>query len=478
MAIKVLADNWGHDDSVRRRFLEEGRFLRRVESEHVVQVHDVGELDDGRPFLVLTYADRGTLADRLKKDPLPLPEAVDVVVQVGRGLQALHRRGLLHRDVKPANVLFRSTDEGERAVLSDLGLGKSLDEVSRITMPGGTPSYVAPEQAMGERLDQRADQYSLGAVAYAALTGRSPHQIDGLGAAGRVAAPPPPSSLGFEVPEQIDAAIVRALDPDREKRWPDVQSFSRELVGALDETTHSFVPTAVPIRETVVVGSSADDGERTALSDANQPTVMKPATEQSEETAAPDSATEPVAEPTVAPKRRRGRWVIAAVLVLVLGGGAGFGAQRYLAAREIVPLAYGGIKLEIPRGWAKSVADAQWTPPGSSKSYPALRVSEDSSWSTRSPGVFVGMTDAKDAGLSVGSGTSFGCATDEQVKSSQIDGSAVTERFSVGCDGGHSMLLQRVVDTGTIGSMLVQVLVPADDRDRALEIADSVSFTG
>src|SRR5215211_3059840 len=79
VAIKVLADNWGHDDSVRRRFLEEGRFLRRVESEHVVQVHDVGELEDGRPFLVLTYADRGTLADRLKEGPLELPEAVDVV---------------------------------------------------------------------------------------------------------------------------------------------------------------------------------------------------------------------------------------------------------------------------------------------------------------------------------------------------------------------------------------------------------------
>src|SRR4051794_16260191 len=244
VAIKVLADNWGHDDSVRRRFLEEGRFLRRVESEHVVQVHDVGELEDGRPFLVLTYADRGTLADRLKKKPLPLAEAVDVVVQVGRGLQALHRRGLLHRDVKPANVLFRSTDDGERAVLSDLGLGKALDEVSRITMPGGTPSYVAPEQALGERLDQRADQYSLGAVAYAALTGRSPHQLAGLGAAGRVAAPPPPSSLGFAVPDNIDAVIVRALDPDREQRWPDVASFTRELVGALDETTHNFVPGA------------------------------------------------------------------------------------------------------------------------------------------------------------------------------------------------------------------------------------------
>ncbi|WP_406050204.1 serine/threonine-protein kinase [Kribbella sp. NBC_00889] len=480
VAIKVLADNWGHDDSVRRRFLEEGRFLRRVESEHVVQVHDVGELDDGRPFLVLTYADRGTLADRLKKAPLPLAEAVDVVVQVGRGLQALHRRGLLHRDVKPANVLFRSTDEGERAVLSDLGLGKSLDEVSRITMPGGTPSYVAPEQAMGERLDQRADQYSLGAVAYAALTGRSPHQLDGLGAAGRVAAPPPPSSLGFELPEQVDAAIVRALDPDPEKRWPDVQSFTRELVGGLDETTHGFVPASYGIRDTSVVDSPADDSETTALSDANQPTIVKPAPEEPEETAPAVASVEPATEPAAAPKRRRrrGRWVLAAVLALIVGGGVGFGAQRYLSAREVVPLSYSWVNLEMPKGWAKSVADADWQPPGTTNSYPALRVSQDPSWSTRSPGVFIGMTDAQVTRLSVGSGKSFGCVADEEITTSTVNGSAVTERFSTGCGEGSSMLLQRVVDTGTTGSMLVQVLVPADGRDQALEIAHSVSFTG
>ncbi|WP_460658504.1 serine/threonine-protein kinase [Kribbella italica] len=316
VAVKVLAENWAHDDAVRRRFLEEGRFLRRVESEHVVQVHDVGELEDGRPFLVLTYADRGTLADRLKKEPLAPANAVGVVVQVGRGLQALHRRGLLHRDVKPANVLFRSADEGERAVLSDLGLGKSLDEVSRITMPGGTPSYVAPEQAMGERLDERADQYSLGAVAYAALTGRSPHQVDGLGAAGRVHAPAPPSSLGFDVPDKIDVAIVRALDPDRANRWPDVASFTRELVGALDETTHGFLPSSVAglTTESIAVSGAdapterpsseaptqlraaealttpvrvGDDPEPTAPSDENAPTLLKPeqaAAERSPET--------------------------------------------------------------------------------------------------------------------------------------------------------------------------------------------------
>jgi serine/threonine protein kinase len=299
VAVKVLADNWAHDETVRRRFLEEGRFLRRVESEHVVQVHDVGELEDGRPFLVLTYADRGTLADRLKQAPLGPEEAVGVIVQVGRGLQALHRRGLLHRDVKPANVLFRSTDDGERAVLSDLGLGKSLDEVSRITMPGGTPSYVAPEQAMGERLDERADQYSLGAVAYAALTGRSPHQVDGLGAAGRVEAPEPPSSLGVAVPDRIDEAIVRALEPNREKRWPDVETFTRELVGGLNETTRDFIPVAVASEQTV-------QGDRATVTVAAETVVADKAP----------------------PRKRRRRWVIAAILLWLVSAAAGFAAQR------------------------------------------------------------------------------------------------------------------------------------------------------
>jgi serine/threonine protein kinase len=462
VAIKVLADNWAHDDSVRHRFLEEGRFLRRVESEHVVQVHDVGELEDGRPFLVLTYADRGTLADRLKQEPLPLAEAVNVVVQVGRGLQALHRRGLLHRDVKPANVLFRSTDEGERAVLSDLGLGKSLDEVSRITMPGGTPSYVAPEQAMGERLDPRADQYSLGAVAYAALTGRSPHQVDGLGAASRVEVAPPPSSLGFDLPDAIDAAIVRALDPDREKRWPDVQTFTKELVGALNETTQDFLPAAFAVRETI-----SEDGEKTALSDANQPTILR----------AEPLSVEP--EPTPPPKRRRGRWAVAAVLALILSGGGGYATQRYLAAQEVTTFAYSGISVELPRGWGTSVADSTWQPPGSANSYDALRISRDG-WPATTAGVFVGTTDSRIAKLAIGKGTDLGCQEDGDVTAvPSTGGTKVTQRYSHKCGSdGSSTLLQRVVDTGTTNSRLIQVLVPGYDDARAAKIADSVQIDG
>ena len=496
VAVKVLADNWAHDDAVRRRFLEEGRFLRRVESEHVVQVHDVGELEDGRPFLVLTYADRGTLADRLKKEPLALEVAIGVIVQVGRGLQALHRRGLLHRDVKPANVLFRSTDDGERAVLSDLGLGKSLDEVSRITMPGGTPSFVAPEQAMGERLDQRADLYALGAVAYAALTGRSPHQVDGLGAAGRVAAPPPPSSLGFAVPDRVDAAIVRALDPDREKRWADVESFSRELVGALDETTHNFVPAEVataPTRAAVTEPVAQVDSPTV---NAEPPTVVTLTAPPGDGTVAAEPETvvvelssagsDPVgaaeAESPVEEKRprRRGRWVVAAVLALIIGAGAGFGVQRYLEPKLDVDVKKGGFTLRIPRGWAGSIAESTWLPPGSPVDRPALRVSKDEGWNSPgmgTPGVFVGLM-SRDGELAkkLPGGERYGCSSTEPVTESARAGLTVLDQYSTGCANG-STLLQRVAQTGVADAVLIQVQVPASDRDRALEVADSVSYS-
>src|SRR3712207_5938503 len=98
VAIKVLADNWTEDHQIRRRFLEEGRYLRRVESPHVVTVYDAGELEDGRPYLVMSYADKGTLADRLQDGTLSVTQAMEVVRQVGAGLQALHDRGILHRD--------------------------------------------------------------------------------------------------------------------------------------------------------------------------------------------------------------------------------------------------------------------------------------------------------------------------------------------------------------------------------------------
>ena len=233
VAIKVLAENWTGDLHIRQRFVEEGRFLRKVESPHVVSVYDAGELADDRPYLVMAYADQGTLADRLELGPLEPGQALTVITQVGQGLTALHDRGVLHRDVKPANVLFRTIENGRGAhvvaMVGDLGLGKAMDMSSRLTMVGGTPTYVAPEQALGEALDPRADQFSLAALSYFLLAGRQPFDHKSLAAA-EDPAPPPPMGIGNEQAEEV---VRRALSKDRADRFDDVESFTSALTEAL-----------------------------------------------------------------------------------------------------------------------------------------------------------------------------------------------------------------------------------------------------
>ena len=137
VAVKVLADNWTEDNHVRTRFVEEGRYLRRVESPHVVTVYDAGELDDGRPYLVMTYADQGTLADRLETGGLEVAEAAEVIRQIGAGLQALHDRGILHRDVKPANVLFRTIGDGAAGPTASARCSATSAWARRSTCPRG-----------------------------------------------------------------------------------------------------------------------------------------------------------------------------------------------------------------------------------------------------------------------------------------------------------------------------------------------------
>ena len=309
VAIKVLADNWAGDHHIRQRFLEEGRFLRKVESPHVVTVYDAGELEDERPYLVMAYADQGTLADLVELSPLSRSQALSVIMQVGRGLTALHDRGVLHRDVKPANVLFRTVENGRGAhivaMLGDLGLGKAMDMSSRLTMAGGTPSYVAPEQALGEGLDARADQFSLAALSYHLLTGRQPYAHASLAAAENPA-PPPPMEIDNPAVEEV---VLRGLAKDREDRFPDVAAFTAALAEAVGE----------PVDETPAAWIPADpDLTRAAAS-----------------TEATGLASDPPPPSSRGRRLRRWSWVAAAVLALLAGDGrrVGAGAARRIGAR-------------------------------------------------------------------------------------------------------------------------------------------------
>ncbi|MBL7260831.1 serine/threonine-protein kinase [Paractinoplanes lichenicola] len=219
VAIKVLADNWAHHPDVRARFEQEAQVLRRADSERLVRVLDIGELPDGRPYLVMTYADGGTLAERIEAGPLPVAAALGIAVDIARAAAVLHDSGVLHRDLKPSNVLFHTVRGVRRVLVADLGLAKEIAQASGFTVMAGTPGYMAPEQQLpGGGLDVRADVHAIGAMLFQMLTGRTP------GKSGTM-----PSKLRPGVPARVDRVVQRALETDPGKRWPSAESLAVAL---------------------------------------------------------------------------------------------------------------------------------------------------------------------------------------------------------------------------------------------------------
>ncbi|WP_300682698.1 serine/threonine-protein kinase [Nocardioides sp.] len=200
VAVKVLADNWAHHADVRERFLDEARILRQIRDPRVVRVHDIGESGD-RPYFVMDFLPGGTLNDAIASDRTP-SRALHLAAEAARAVQALHDAGVLHRDVKPANLLL-DADGGVH--VSDLGSAKRLAEASGYTVVTGTPSFMAPEQALGQPLDGRSDVYSLGVMTYEFLTGRLPF----ASALGRTASDRPPATgAGAAVDRYLSSALA------------------------------------------------------------------------------------------------------------------------------------------------------------------------------------------------------------------------------------------------------------------------------
>jgi serine/threonine protein kinase len=238
VAVKALSPGWVSNPEIHKRFLQEARLLRSVDSPHVVRVYDIGQTSTGIPFFVMSYADGGSVADLLKRSPggLDVHEVADIVAQAADGLMALKARGVIHRDIKPANLLLTSETSGgtagaRRVMIADLGVARSLDSLNEVTRDIGTPSYMAPEQLDPSLpIDHRADVRALGAVAWALLAGRSP--APALGLTSRV----PEAGSVRPLPAPISQAIARALEPRAEDRWPDARSFADGLRGAVKGT--------------------------------------------------------------------------------------------------------------------------------------------------------------------------------------------------------------------------------------------------
>jgi len=183
---------------------------------------------DGTPYFVMTYADQGTVADLLQREHrLPLDRTVDLVTQAGAGLVVLHHHGSIHRDITPANLLLRSDGDDVRVMVADLGVAKAMLHASGLTHVVGTPAYMAPEQAVGLGVDERADVYALAAVTYQMLTGRVAH-TGSIADLATLQPPPPPSELA-DLPPAVDEIVLRGLAPDPEDRWPTVRAFVNAL---------------------------------------------------------------------------------------------------------------------------------------------------------------------------------------------------------------------------------------------------------
>jgi serine/threonine protein kinase len=451
VAIKVLAENWTEDSHVRQRFLEEGRYLRKVESPHVVTVYDAGSLDDDRPYLVMSYADQGTLADRLEGDGLTVPQACEVVRQVGEGLHALHQRGVLHRDIKPANVLFRTVDpehEGTvvRAMVGDLGLGKALDVSSRLTMIAGTPSYVAPEQAQGEHLDARADQFSLAALAFLMLSGRPAYSHSSLSAAAEPPPPPPLSTPERPFRTAVDDVVRRALAADRDERYPDVSAF----IAALRESLGESGVGSLPARWLPVDPDLTQPGNRPSLVPAQ----------------------EDLPDP-VPPKRRR--WWPAAVLGLVLlvaGTLGGFAWWRGAHDTETFTDDDGTLSVTVPRSWARDVSLNGWMPPDSTFSQSALAVGDRGDWRASGEGVFVGLMPENKLPKTLPQHP--GCTKTGSLQRS-TEGDPALTAISTGCPGG-GVIIEHAVQVSP--NLLLWVQVRSDDEKTAQDVLSSVQTRG
>lgn len=176
VAIKVLPAYHAQDPVFVKRFIQEARSVAKLAHPNIVQIHDFGE-QENITYIVMEYVDGGTLKDRLKR-ALPPAEAVDFVIQATEGLDCAHRNGIVHRDVKPANMLVRKDGH---LLLSDFGIAKLLETTTNLTRVGtgiGTPQYMSPEQGTGQPVDRRSDIYSLGIVLFHCLTGQVPFTAD------------------------------------------------------------------------------------------------------------------------------------------------------------------------------------------------------------------------------------------------------------------------------------------------------------
>ena len=309
-AIKLLPPFQTSTDA-RERFEREARAIARLRHRHILTVFDFGEFA-GQPYMVVEYMPNGSLAERMPKAPLTPAQALTLLRPLGEALDYAHQQGVLHRDVKPANVFL---DSELQPVLADFGLARLVGEQSLTAsgMISGTPTHISPEQTMGKPLDAKSDLYSLAIIGFQLLTAKLPFEGEGmldLLYAHVHTDAPSPTSLNPSLPPEIDAVILRALAKAPGDRFDS----AAEMMGALEAAAAGRVDERKP-RPPVTVETVAEAPEPAPAPIAAAPTGPPPA-------------------------RRRWPWAVAGAAALLIGAGAGYAyLPRGLAGAVPTPAA-------------------------------------------------------------------------------------------------------------------------------------------
>lgn len=275
VAVKVLNEQSEGSEELIRRFHREAEITSRLGHPHIVEVHDFNQLEDGRSYLVMELLHGDSLRQRMRKGPpLRLDEVVRLLDQVASALVHAHRAGVVHRDLKPENIFLVDREDGQlHAKVLDFGISK-LQGAQTVLTNGpslmGTPRYMSPEQAHADTdVDARADQFALGAIGYELLVGRPAFEgetVTQVLLQVLQTMPPPVASLAVGVPSALAEAVDRALEKDREHRFPDLEQFRAALndLGPTRSASPSFAPSSPPppADEASLPSSPARSGSR------------------------------------------------------------------------------------------------------------------------------------------------------------------------------------------------------------------------
>lgn len=342
VAVKILAEHLSDDDRFVARFRREALAVARLIHPNIVQVYDSG-VDDGRHYIVMEYVAGRSGAQLLQRHGPVDPEiAAEIGIQACAGLDYAHRRGIIHRDVKPGNLMITGgpVGSGDTVVkLTDFGIARAIEQ-TRITQVGsvvGTAAYLSPEQVRGDEATPGTDVYALGVVLYQFLTGRLPYEgssLAELAVRQQNETPLPPSTYNAEVPQPLGAAVLRALEGDTNRRYASADEFATGLqmglegedVAALPYTGEGHTPTRVLGSDTAATRHLDRTTAQTEYRPAPSPT-RRPEPRRAEPRRAEPRPVAPVPPIQAAQPRKRSafsRFVrfILALIALVLVAGA------------------------------------------------------------------------------------------------------------------------------------------------------------